>query len=158
MIRDTGEVPELSLQDCPAFEQVFLSVIGPTASFHKIATLISSISSTRFRSLVLKLRTTARRESDVVQVDLTDRIGILDVSLSRLGRVASARGHKVSLVLLGQEPEFLAQGLADFHEVGWIWAGEDIGDNNYFWTFTSPESKMKRRRICILDRLFGRKD
>jgi hypothetical protein len=159
LIRDPGEVPELSLRDCLALEDVFLSIIGPAASFSRIASLISSVASPHFRSLVLKLRTTAQRERDIVQIDLADRISSLDVPISRLGRVASAKGHKVSVVLLGQDPEFLAQGLVDFHKVGYIWAGEEVGGNEYFWTFTSPENgRAKKHLFNILGGFFRRGD
>ena len=96
-------------------------------------------------------------ERDAVHIDLADRISDLDAPLSHLGRVASTRNQNVSLVLLGREPEFLAQGLYDFQEVGCIWAGDEVGENRYSWTFTSPKtSKTKRYRVCILDRLLGR--
>ena len=85
-----------------------------------------------------------------------DRIGDLDEPLSILGRVASARNQKISLVLLGQEPEFLAQGLVDFQEVGYVWAGDEVGGNSYSWTFTSPRNKMKKCGISISDWLFRR--
>lgn len=160
LTRNQGEVPDLSLKDCTALEHLFLSIIGQTSSFHKISALISSITSNNFRSFTLKLRTTARREHDVVQIDLTDRISSLDIPLSRIGRLVAVRNKKVSLVLLGQEPEFLAQGLTCFDKVGHIWAGEDMGDGNYFWSFTSPNGGgvMKRNRIRILDWLFKRND
>ena len=149
-----AEVPEFSLQDCSVLEQLLLSIAGTTASFTHIASLISSITSAGFRCLTLKLRTTVQREPYTVQTDLADRISNLDIHLSHLGCLALARNHRVSVVLLGQDPEFLAQGLVKFHTVGYIWAGEDFGEG-YLWTFTSPKSsKMKRHCICILDRLF----
>ena len=157
LIRDPGTVPELSLQDCTVLEKVLLSVVGPTTSLLHIPALISSITSPRFKSLILKLRTTEQGERDAFQADLVDRISDLDAPLSYLGRVASKRNQKVSLVLLGREPEFLAQGLVDFQEVGCIWAGDEVGENSYSWTFASPKnSRTKRYRICILDRLLRR--
>ena len=154
-MNDLGEFPELSLQDFLMLERVFLSVAAPTISFHRISSLVSSITSTRFKSIVLKLRTTGQRERDAVQANLVDRISCLDAPLSHLACVSSKENHKVSLVLLGQDPEFLAQGLVGFHEVGYIWAGEEISENEYFWTFASPKNaETKRYRICILDRFF----
>jgi len=97
-------------------------------------------------------------ESDATQIDLTDGISYLDAPLSHLARVASEGNRKVSLVLLGQEPEFLAQGLIDFHALGYIWAGEEIGGGEYSWTLTAPKNgRVKRCRIRILlDKLLGR--
>ena len=153
------ELPDISLQDLLALEQVFLSVTAQTAPFHRISSLISSATSLRFKRFVLKLRTTARRESDTIQVDLADRLSCLDTPLSNLARVSSKENRAFSLVLLAQDPEFLAQGLADFHEVGYIWAGEETGEGGYFWTFTSPKNnRTKRFRISVLDKLFRRKD
>ena len=155
LTRDPGRVPELSLRDCTALERVSLSVVGRTASFPCISALILSITSPHFKSLTLKLRTIGRRERDTVQADLVDKIGGLDGPLSRLGRVALARNQKVSLVLLGWEPEFLAQGLVDFQTVGYVWAGDEVGENSYSWTFTSPkDSRTNRYCISIPNRLF----
>ena len=158
LTRNQGEVPDLSLKDCTALEHVFLSVKGPTASFPIISSLISSISSNDFKSFTLKLQTTARRERDIVQTDLTDRISSLDTPLSRLGRLVAARNKKVSVVLLGQEPEFLAQGLIDFHEVGHIWAGEDMDEGRYLWSFTSPKRGATKRNPIRMFALFKRND
>ena len=153
------KLPDLSLQDLPALEQLFLSIAAPSAIFHNISALISSATSLRFRNLTLKLRATAQRERDAVQVDLVDKLSCLDAPLSNLARVSLKENHNFSLVLLGQDPEFLAQGLAEFHEVGYIWAGEETGEDGYFWTFTSPKnSRTKKCGISILDRLFRRKN
>ena len=117
------------------------------------------MTSSRFQKLILKLQTAGHRESDAIQIDLVDRISRLDAPLSHLARVALERGREVSLVLLAQEPEFLAQGFVDFHALGYIWAGEEIGGGEYFWTFTAPKkNKTKRCRIRILDKLLKRKN
>ena len=152
-------MPSISLQDCPALEQICISNIKHSASFRRISSIVSSVTSSRFQNLVLKLQTTGHRESDAIQIDLADGISHLDAPLSHLARVASEGNRKVSLVLLGQEPEFLAQGLIDFHALGYIWAGEEIGGGEYSWTLTAPKNrKAKRCRIrMILDNLLGRK-
>lgn len=158
-MRDPEEIPEISLPDCSALEQVFLSVFDSIVSFHRISSLISSIASPHFRILTLKLRSTVEGGRNAIQTALVDNISDLDAPLSNLGRIASPMNRKVSLVLLGQEPEFLAQGLVDFQKVGHVWAGEEVDEKNYFWTFTSPKScKTKRYRICNLGRLLRRKN
>jgi len=152
------EFPDLSLQDFSALEQVSLNVAASTAPFHRVSTLISTATSLHFKSFILKLRATAQRERDVFQVELVDRLSCLDTPLSSLARLSLKENRKFSLVLLGRDPEFLAQGLTEFHEVGYIWAGEDTGEDGYFWTFTSPKnSRVKRSPISILHRLFKRK-
>ena len=138
-------------------ERVSLSVVGSAVQFRGILSLVSSINSPHFQTLILKLQTAAQRESDIVLAGLVDRISCLDAPLSHLARVASEDDRKFSFVLLGQDPEFLVQGLIDFDEVGYIWAGEEMGENNYFWTFTSPKNgRTKKPRICLLDKLFRR--
>jgi hypothetical protein len=118
---------------------------------------MSSVASPCFQRLILKFRST--NHSDVVQIGLTDGISCLDAPLCHLARAALERNHTISLVLMGQEPEFLAQGLIDFPALGYIWAGDEIGEGEYLWTFTAPKKrKMKRYRIRVLDLLLGRKD
>ena len=152
--RGSGAVPPLSILDCKVLEDVFVSVLGTTNSFHSIPPLLASITSPHFRKIILKLRTTAGRESDAVQISLADGISQLDGSLSHLARNATRINRRVSLVLLGQEPEFLAQGLFDFQELGYIWAGEEVGGGEYSWTFTTPKKGKTRR--CVLYKLFRR--
>lgn len=153
----SGEVPSISLQDCTTLEQICIGGVGPNVSFHRVSSIVSSVASPCFRNLVLKFRTASRRESDAIQIGLTDGVSYLDAPLSHLARAALERNRNVSLVLLGREPEFLAQGLVDFHALGYIWAGEEIGEGEYFWTLTSPK-KSKTKRCRILDKLLRRKD
>ena len=148
-------MPTLSIAECGILEELSVSVPRATTSFHHVPSILASTTSPRFRRLVLELRATARRESDATQLTLADGISQLDGPLSRLAQNATKTDHQVSLVLLGQDPEFLAQGLLDFQELGCVWAGEDVGGGEYLWTFAAPKNgKARRYRTGILDKLF----
>lgn len=146
----------ISLGDCPTIEQICINGIKHNTSFRRIASIVSSVTSPRFQKLILKFHTTSRRESDATLVALTDGVGHLDEPLSRLVRVASGGNRGVSLVLLGQEPEFLAQGLINFHASGYIWAGEEIVQGQYSWTLTTPKKSWKRYWVFVLKKMLGR--
>lgn len=153
----SGGVPLILLHDCLVLEQICVSDIRSNTSFSRISSILSSVTSSRFRELVLKLQATSHRESDATQIDLVDGISYLDEPLSHLARAASEGNLKVSLVLVGQDPEFLAQGLIDFHKLGYIWAGEEIGGGDHSWTLSAPKKrKGKRFWTFILNTLLGR--
>jgi hypothetical protein len=151
----SGGVPSLSLATCEVLEQAFITVVGDT-SFPSIASTISSVNSFHFQKLILELQTTAHRNTDLGQIDLVDGLNLLDAPLTRIARAASEKKREVSLILLGQDPEFLSLGFMDFQLLGSVLAGEKIGEDDYFWSFSAPKSKG--RRINILDRLLRRKN
>ena len=148
-----ADAPIISLAACEVLEQMFVTVVGTDISFHALAYTLSSVTSSRFQKLILEFRTVAQRGPDHVQVDLVDRLSQLDWPLSQLARAASEKRREVSLTLLGQDPEFLAQGFMDFQSLGCVWAGEEVGKGKYLWTFTAPKN-VTRRRVNIFDRLF----
>lgn len=151
-----ANVPVLSLTTCEILEQIFVTVVGTNTSFQPIASTLSSVTSLRFQKLIFELRATAQREPDHIQVALVDRLSQLDEPMSRIARLALGKKREVSLTLLGQDPEFLAQGFVDFQSLGCVLAGEEIDEGEYIWTFSAPKN-VKRRRICILNRIFKRK-
>jgi len=151
-----ANAPVLSLVACETLEQVFVTVAGANTSFLPIASALDSITSIRFQKLILELRTTARREPDGVQVELVDRLAQLDGPLSQIARAASEKNRDVSLMLLAQDPEFLAQGFTHFGSLGHVWAGEEVGDGEYHWTVAVPKN-VRRRHIRILTKLFRQK-
>ena len=120
---DSGEMPLLSIADCEVLEDLFVSVLRATTPSHCIAPLLASITSPHFQRLILKLRTTAQRESDAVQTSLVDGISQLDRPLYRLAQGATGTNHRVSLMLLGQEPEFLSPGALRFSG-NWLHMGQ----------------------------------
>lgn len=154
-----GDVPSLSLTTCERLEQIFVTVVGANTSFLSIASTLSSVASLRFEKFILELRTaTARRDPDFVQVELADRLSQLDLPLSQIAQVALEKDRKVSLVILGQDPEFLSLGFTGFQSIGCVWAGEEVDTGNYFWTLAAPKNT---KRCCIgtlLNKLLRRKN
>lgn len=158
LINGSGVIPPLSIGGLKVLEDIFISILGVTTSFHHIPPLLASITSPGFQKFILEIRTTAQRESDAIQISLADGISQLDTPLSHLAQNAAVINRRVSLVILGQEPEFLAQGLFDFQELGYIWAGEYVGGDEYSWSVATPrKERVKRCRIGVLDKLFRRK-
>jgi len=142
--------------NCEVLEELFVSVLGTATSLDHVPSLLASITSPCFRKFILELRTPTQRGNDAAQIALADCISQLDGPLSRLAQNAVGIDPRVSLVLLGQDPEFLAQGLFDFQESGYVWAGEDVGGGEYSWTLAAPRNNKARRcRISILDKLFS---
>lgn len=151
-----ADAPILSLAACETLEQIFVTVVGTNASFQPVAHTLSSVTSRRFQKFILEFRTTARRDPDSDQVKLIDRLSQLDGPLSQTARVALEEKRKVSLIILAQDPEFLAQGFMDFRSFGCVWAGEEIGGGEYLWSLTTPK-KVRRSRVTALNRLFRQK-
>lgn len=155
-VYDLANAPVLSLTTCEVLEQIFVAAAETSASFLPVASTLSSVTSLCFQKLILELRTTAQREPDCVRVDLVDRLSRIDGPLSLIARIALEGKREVSLVLLGRDPEFLAQGFTNFQSFGRVWAGEEVGKGDYFWMLSTPKD-AKRRRVTILDKLFRRK-
>ena len=152
-----GDIPVLSLTTCDVLEKIFVTAAETKVSFVPIVSTLSSVTSLRFQRLILELQTgTAERDPDHIQVDLTDRLSHLDEPLSQIARAVRGENREVSLVLLGQDPEFLAQAFVDFQSLGPVWAGEEVREGEYIWTVSAPKN-VKRCPVKILDRLFRRK-
>lgn len=151
-----ASAPILSLAACETLEQIFITAVGTNGSFLPIASTLDSVTSPRFQKLILELRPTARRDPDSVQVELVDKLSQLDGPLSQITRINLEKNREVSLVLLAQDPEFLAQGFIHFQSLGRVWAGEEVCEGEYLWTLAVPK-KVRRCRVSILNKLFRRK-
>lgn len=152
-----ANAPIISVTNCEVLEQIFVTAARTRVSFEPIASALSSVSSPCFHKLTLELRTAARRDPDHIQVELVDRLSRLDEPLSQIARVALEKNRKISLMLLGEDPEFLAQGFVDFQSLGHVWAGEEVSRGEYSWTLATPKNVKRCRVINTLGKLFRRK-
>lgn len=132
---DRRGVPEVSLSKCTVLEHLFVSVVGPETSFRRIASMLSSIASSRLRKVVLEaaLREFPDIYCSVVRNVLMDGVSRLDQPLGELAkRIVLEDKEKLLFILLTHNALELAQQLTELSKEGDILIGEKVvgGDHS----------------------------
>ena len=126
---DRREVPNISLSECTVLEFLFISVVGPETSFNRIASILYSVVSPRFRKVVLEaaLREFPDIYCSVVRSFLVDGVSQLDQPLCALAkRIVREDREKFLFILLTHNALELAQQLTEFNREGDILTGEKV--------------------------------
>lgn len=114
-------------------EYLFIGVVGPEASFRRIATQLSSITSPHFRKFILEtnLREFPHLYSGVVQGHLADGLIQLDKPLGILATNVNTGGlGRFLFVLLAYNASNLIQHLTELNRQGDILVGEKVIGGN----------------------------
>ena len=118
------------------------SFFGSEAPFPAMASLLSTVTSNRFSSLIVDVhpRELAQAHNGNAVIEQMEGIRMFDLPLYRLGvRSLQNTRKRLYFIILAHDPESLALGLVQFHRVGNIWAGEKVGGDEYRWTFGEAE-------------------
>jgi len=110
------------------------SFYGSGAQFPAMAGILSTMTSTKFTSLVLdvKLRDSTHAYRGGLRGELMEGIRMFDPPLCRLA-TRKTTPKRAFVIVFADDPVPLTQGLVQFHQVGDIWAGQNVGRGRYNW-------------------------
>lgn len=157
---DRREVPKISLSECAVLESLFISVVGPEASFHRIISMCSSVVSPHLRKLTLEatLRDFPDIYCSVVQNALVNGVSRLDRPLCTLAkRIIREDEGGLLFILLSHNALRLAQRLTELNREGDMLVGEKVvgGEHScvYIPAMTPLQEVLdgKAGRICNVD-------
>jgi len=127
LLIDLIELPNVTLDDCKALEQIMFSFCGPEAPFPAMAVMLSTVTSRKFYSFVLdvRLRCLTQAYRGNLQEYQMEGIRMFDLPLFRLAahKDPCNSRKRVFVMVLADNPEPLVLGLVLFRRVGNIRLG-----------------------------------
>ena len=141
-------------------ESLFISVVGPEASFGRIASMYDSVVSPRFRKLMLEatLRDFPDIYCDDVRTVLENGVSRLDLPLCTLAkRIIREDQSRLLFILLTHNALELAQKLIELNKEGDILVGEKVVGGEHSCVYIPAMTPLhgaldeKAGRVCNVD-------